>query len=205
MAIVDRFYVYMYLDLDNVPFYIGKGKDNRYKASKHLHKCRSNPFLKNKIRKVGVANIRIHFLHRNISEEEAFHWERYWIKYIGRRNLEAGTLCNLTDGGEGDSGRIVSEETRQKISKMKKGKMTGKKNPRYGKPGYWTGKERSEETKQKISEGLEGHTTSEETKQQISETLMSHKVSNGTRQKISRTLTERRNVNKGRKRETRND
>ena len=91
VKICSKFYVYMYLDVDNCPFYIGKGRGNRYRVSRHVYKGVTNRFLKNKIRKVGVDNIKVHFLHRNLTEEEAFHWERYWIKYIGRRDLKEGS------------------------------------------------------------------------------------------------------------------
>ena len=37
----------------------------------------------------------------NISEEEAFKKESFLIKNIGRADLGLGSLCNLTDGGEG--------------------------------------------------------------------------------------------------------
>lgn len=116
------FYIYMYLDQENVPFYIGKGSGSRYLVIHHLNGDSRNQFLKNKILKIGIENITIHKLHKNITEQESFYWEKYWIKYIGRRNTKEGTLCNLTDGGEGASGKLVSEETRAKISKIHKGK-----------------------------------------------------------------------------------
>ena len=53
---------------------------------------------------MGAENVKIHFLHKNISEEESFEWERYWIKYFGRRDNGTGQLTNHTDGGEGTSG-----------------------------------------------------------------------------------------------------
>jgi len=148
---MNKFYIYMYLDFYNIPFYIGKGKNNRYRVSQHLDKNSPNYLLKNKIRKVGADNIKIHFLHKDISEEEAFYWESYWIKYIGRRDLGEGTLCNLTDGGEGESGRTCFEETRQKISKSMRGKT------------------RSTETKQKMAQAVRGRILSDEHKQKISD------------------------------------
>lgn len=131
----------MYMDQDNQPFYIGKGKGNRWRPCNHSYNNSANPFLKRKIRKVGVDNIKIHFLHENLTEEEAFHWEKYWIKYIGRRDLKEGSLVNLTDGGEGDSGRICSLKHRQKIGVANRGKSAWNK-----------GVPHTKEQKQKLSE-----------------------------------------------------
>lgn len=205
----------MYLDLDNVPFYIGKGKKNRHLVGIHLSKCSPNRFLKNKIRKVGAKNVKIHFLHKNISEEEAFYWESYWIKYIGRRDLKEGTLCNLTDGGEGTSGRECSEETKRRVSKANKGKKNGmygkhhseeiknkirvaakgKPSGAKGKPAWNSGKvlgPRSEETRQKISAANKGKVRSFETCRKISVANKGKVLSKETKQKLSE-------VNKGKK------
>lgn len=160
------YYIYMYLDLDNIPFYVGKGKNGRYKVYMHLRKSDTNSFLKNKIRKVGEVNVKIQFLHRNLTEKEAFHWERYWIKYYGRRDLGTGTLCNLTDGGEiGPTGHKHTEEAKRKMSESSKGQVawnrgiphtvemkqkiseTLKGNPKLA---YWKGKTLLKETKRKM-------------------------------------------------------
>ena len=140
------YFVYMYLDLDNIPFYVGKGKDYRYYVGCHLGKACANKLLKNKIRKVGEDNVKIYFLYKNLTEEEAFKYERYYISVFGRRDLKEGTLCNLTDGGEGYGRRIVSKETRKRMSESSK----GEKNPMYG-------KKMSEESRKKMSEAHKGH------------------------------------------------
>ena len=151
----------MYSDIDNIPFYIGKGKGYRCYVSGHLQKGRPNPFLKNKIHKVGTENIKIHFLHKNFTEKEAFYWENYWIKYIGRRDKGEGTLCNLTDGGEGASGYKHTDETREKMSKALIGLLVGEKSPMYGKSP-------SNAIRQKISASLKGCTRSAETRCKMS-------------------------------------
>lgn len=154
-----EYYIYIYLDLDNVPFYIGKGKDDRYFVSKHLGKhlgkLNSNLFLKRKIRKVGKDNVKIQFIKENLTEQEAFCLERFWIKLIGRRDQGKGPLCNLTDGGEGISGNIRSEELRQHLSKVVKEAWKRKgghsKESKRKMIEARTGMKRSEETKKKIS------------------------------------------------------
>lgn len=131
----------MYLDQDNIPFYVGKGKNVRYYVSAHLGKRCPNLFLKNKIRKISVENVKIQFLHKNLTEEGAFRQERYWIKYYGRRDLGTGTLCNLTDGGEGSTGHVCSDEAKLKMSENNRWK---------GKPGPMANKLHSKTTKEKM-------------------------------------------------------
>ncbi|KKN19942.1 hypothetical protein LCGC14_0940710 [marine sediment metagenome] len=122
----------MYLDQDNVPFYIGKGKNDRWRPCNHCYSGYTNQLLKNKIKKIGADNVKVHFLHKDITDEDACEWEKYWIKHYGRRITHEGTLCNLSTGGErGPVGCIRSTETRLKISRAKIGtpawnKGTGK-------------------------------------------------------------------------------
>lgn len=184
---MNNFYVYMYLDQDNVPFYIGKGIGDRYFPS--LHNRKEQPYLRNKLCKLGYENVKIHFLHKNLTEEEAFTWEKYWIKYIGRKDKKEGTLCNLTNGGDGVSGVIpteesnlkrsqtlkgrnkgipLSKETCRKISESNKGVQAGEKNPMFGRCGK-DSRHFTSDSKRKISEANKGKVLSEETKQKISE------------------------------------
>jgi len=185
--------VYIYLDQKNIPFYVGKGKGNRYFICDHSNKKTANEFLKNKIRKVGKENIRIHFLHENLFEEEAFFWERYWINYIGRRDLKEGTLCNLTNGGEGPSGNLFSEESKQKLSMMRKGrKLTEETKRKIGKANK--GKTHTKETRQKLSIAGKGRVAwnkgiprSDDTKRKISKANTGHQHTEETKRKMSET------------------
>ena len=111
MVNTNRFYTYAYLREDMTPYYIGKGSENRiYKRSK---KCIKPPKDKS----------RIIFLKQNLTEQEAFKHEIYMIAVFGRIDLGTGILYNRTDGGDGASGAIVGEETRRKLSEMRKGKV----------------------------------------------------------------------------------
>jgi hypothetical protein len=62
------------------------------------------------------------------------------IAVFGRKDLGTGILHNRTDGGDGSSGWVPSEETKRKISEAHKGNT------------YMLGKTHSEETKRKMSE-----------------------------------------------------
>jgi group I intron endonuclease len=107
------------------PFYVGKGKGYRIKnTTKDL---RSNLFKSNKIKKLLENNIEIIKikLFENIEENESLQKEIMLIKTIGRRNLNNGPLVNLTDGGEGLSGFVYTEETLKKRSISQTGEGNG--------------------------------------------------------------------------------
>jgi hypothetical protein len=105
------YYVYFYLRSDFTPYYIGKGKEKR--AWEKHHKGILTPKNKSKII----------LIEQNLTELQAFILERYYIRWFGRKDNKTGILRNRTDGGEGVSGRIVSEKTKTKISKSHIGKQ----------------------------------------------------------------------------------
>lgn len=162
------FYVYELIDTRlGTTFYVGKGSGNR--CLDHFI-YRDNNRLKHsiidKILDLGmVVDIKIPFT-TNI-EEKALFYETDLISKHGRRNLNKGTLTNLTDGGEGVSGCIFSDERRLSISH----RVRGKSNPMFGRT-------RTDEEKQQISETRKRKTAlgliprrkhSEESKRHISE------------------------------------
>ena len=102
-----NYYTYAYLREDGTPYYIGKGKGDRAHIKHH---------------KIPVPKDRnkILFLKENLTEEEAFKHEIYMIAILGRKDLETGILRNRTNGGEGGSGRIVTEEHREKAKEIGK-------------------------------------------------------------------------------------
>jgi len=121
----NNFYVYIYLDprksgqynygeyeFSYEPFYVGKGSGRRWKDKKNDH-CE---YKINKIRGLGFKTIRIK-LRENIEETKAFEIEKELIKLIGKEILKEGPLTNETDGGEGKSGYILSEKTKEKLRK----------------------------------------------------------------------------------------
>jgi hypothetical protein len=157
-----RFYTYAYLREDRTPYYIGKGKGRRaFRKEKTIPRPPED---------------RILFLKTGLTEKEAFRHECYMIAVFGRKNNGTGILRNLTDGGEGHSGHIPTEETRKKIGDAHRGR---KRPPevcekiRRAKLGHPT----SEETRRKISEGKKGKgciPCSEEKKKKISEANKGH-------------------------------
>lgn len=105
-----NFYVYEYRHpVSGLPIYIGKGRGDRWIMHKYGS---SNIHLDRIIKKYGAANVPRRQLIIGLTEEQAFAIERVLITVIGRGN--AGSLVNITDGGEGSSGRIATIESREK-------------------------------------------------------------------------------------------
>lgn len=118
------------------------------------------------IQKYGWENFEHEIIEENIlTAKEAYEREQYWIKYY--HSFVGDEQCNgynLTIGGHGNFGRIVSEETKQKISKAKLGKKMTCKAWNLGIP-------LSEERKQNLRLKNLGKKQSEETKQKRKESL----------------------------------
>jgi len=157
------YYTYAYLREDRTPYYIGKGQGNRaYK------RCKTDI-------KPPKDKTRILILKKNLTEEESFKHEIYMIAVFGRKDLGTGILHNRTNGGEGSSGAILSEEHKRKISEKLKGRIHSKKSKKKmsesqrGENNPMYGKNLSDETKRKISEAQKGKTVSGETKRKMSE------------------------------------
>lgn len=189
----NQYYTYIYLDprkpgkfkygeykFDYEPFYVGKGRDDRY--IKHLaeaynHKDQ-NPYKCRIIRKIKkLLNIDpIILKHKeDLTDKQSLKEETKMIKIIGRHDLKKGPLSNLTDGGEGSSGIVCKPETRKKRSL----KMSGNLNPFYGKKHTKEAKMKnakahkranlSKETLKKMSDIKKGKVKSKETLRKISE------------------------------------
>ena len=144
-----RFYTYAYLRVDGTPYYVGKGTGDR------AYRDKGRPC------KPPQDKKRILILKNNLFEEEAFRHEIYMISIFGRKDLGTGILRNRSiGGGNAAEGRIVSEETRKKISNKLKGNII------------------SAETRKKISQAGIGRKFNEETRKKISEKSKNRKREN---------------------------
>lgn len=110
--------------------------DNKYCVYRHIKPCGevfyigegliTRPFVKSDRSKfwwkiVNKYGYEIDILKTNMSKQEAQDLEKLIINWYGRKNLKLGTLCNLTDGGDGHIGHIQTQEHKNKISKSLKG------------------------------------------------------------------------------------
>ena len=131
------YYTYAYLREDKTPYYIGKGRGKRiYSKTRTINAPRDKS--------------RILLLKKGLTEAEAFKHEVYMIFVFGRKDLGTGILRNRTNGGEGSSGAVRSEEAKKKMSAAK----SGKNHPQFGAP-------KTEEQKKKQSVAMSGKYTGE--------------------------------------------
>jgi len=114
---MNEYYIYFHINkTTGKVFYVGKGKDRR------AWRKEGRSYYWNNI--VNKYEYEIYIIHENLSEKRALDWEKLYISMFGRENL-----CNLTNGGEGTSGKISwnkgKKHTKEHIEKMKE-KLKGR-------------------------------------------------------------------------------
>lgn len=142
--------------------YIGKTVNlyRRLSVYKGLH-CKSQPKLHRSFLKYGYENHQFKILQELPNDVDQSILSTYEILYISQFKECGFKLLNLTDGGEGVSGRVVSEETKEKMRTIFKGRQF----PAYARVkalAFHTGRKCSEETRRKMSEASKGKKKSPE-------------------------------------------
>ena len=189
-------YVYKHIRKDtNEVFYIGIGKTK----NRPYETSRRNEYWKRIVNKVGHI---VEIIEDGLTWEQACEMETKLIKQYGRKDLNEGSLVNMTDGGDGLYGVIFTKERNEKISKTQKG-ITFEN--RFGKEisdklkknlsNSNLGKKLSTETKNKMKVYHTGKVgprlgmvTSAETKEKIRQSKLGHIKSEETKNKIRETI-----------------
>ena len=105
--------LYRHLKPNGEVFYIGIGNKDRPYSKKR------NKLWKRVVNKYGYT---IDILKKDMSWKDAVQIEKILISWYGRIDLGTGTLVNMTDGGEGNSGYIYTDEIKKKIGDKSRGR-----------------------------------------------------------------------------------
>ena len=148
------FYAYILVNsLTQEPFYVGRGCGDRINVHERdarrgdkNHKCNTIRYIWDH----GGEVQKVLYL-ENVNEEAAAWAELFLIAHWGRRDNNTGILTNLTDGGEGKTGVIFSEESKRKMSLARRGVP------------------KTDEFKKKVSQTLQGRIFTDEHRRKLSE------------------------------------
>jgi hypothetical protein len=155
-------YIYKHIRKDtNKVFYVGIGKNKNRKNSKYSRNEHWHSITKK-------TNFYSEIIEDNLTWDLACEREIFWIKFYGRADLNEGNLVNKTNGGEGVVGRIMSEEQKEKLRNIRKGKKT------------------SDETKEKLRIKQQGRKYNEESKKKMSESSKGKPKSDNHKKNISK-------------------
>lgn len=119
----DRYFIYKHTSPSG-KVYIGKTKQKDPKLRwLSGHGYESNKYFSNAIKKYGWRNFKHEVLARDLTEEQAYWNEIFFIDMFDSFNRKHG--YNLTKGGDGSLGRPLTEEHKRKLREATKAKCTG--------------------------------------------------------------------------------
>ena len=147
----NRFYVYEHLRADSgAVFYVGKGAGKRCYVR---GKGNRSPFWQSVVEKAGGFSVRI--VAKNLPEDLAFFIE---IERIAQLRSMGVRLCNLTDGGDGVSGWVRTPEWKAKVGKAHRGKIVSQETrDKISRAVRATGYRHPEDVRKKMSERKMGN------------------------------------------------
>lgn len=177
--------------------YIGKSIDVEGRLRDHLKLSgprKSGSHLRRAIAKYGRDSFKCTVLEECKDEATALLSEIFWIAFLDTKSPYG---FNLTDGGEGVSGAVPSEETRAKISAGNRGKaVSAETRAKIGAASR--ARVCTDEARANMSASRRGRTHTPETRAKMSAALMGN--SRGSGHTIS--AATRAKMNAGRRKET---
>jgi group I intron endonuclease len=173
--------IYRITNLLNNKVYIGQSKNPKTRWSRHKSDARygKNNHLSLAIKKYGIENFEFTIIIQTKLIDEVDNLEKLCILQYNSTDYSVG--YNISSGGQ--ACKLVSKETREKMS-----------NKRKGKPSPMLGKHHTDETKLILSESNKGNTfrlgtkVSIETKNKLSEINIGKKASKETIIKMSNSM-----------------
>jgi hypothetical protein len=195
----EKFYVYYLRRPDKedpfepgrgCPFYVGKGCDRRVNSHKGeakqlLHKPGKKPYKISIIHSLWKRGLDFErdIVFDNLNEQEAFETEIEAIQAYGRKDNGTGILANMTDGGDGNSGLIHSDDSKEKMRQANLGKQLTTETKEKLRQASLVRKP-SVETIKKISQANSGKKPSPESIEKNRQAHLGKKASLETKEKI---------------------
>jgi group I intron endonuclease len=161
--------VYVIVDENNNPFYIGQTKNLKRRVKRHFSDAKNKTYDYYVCRKIGKfleenKEIGFDIIEDNIDKENI---DKKEIEYIKRFKELGYKLCNLTEGGQGYYS--FTEEQRKRAVKNRIGLKRSKETRRRMSESQ-TGRKFSKEHKEKLSAARKKRTTKPETRLKASQT-----------------------------------
>jgi len=162
--------VYKITNLVNGKVYVGQTtKGAEYRFRQHISDSKRTKgygctLLQRAMRRHGVDNFRMEVLGAYSSMDDLCKAECTWIEVLRARDRDHG--YNITLGGDTTKGRVVSAETRKKMSDAFRGRVF------------------SDETRRRMSESAKGRSISKESVAKRLITMKGYHHSDETRRKI---------------------
>ena len=110
---MNNYIIYVHQNKINGKLYIGQTKQKPQERWRNGEGYFNSTYFYHAIKKYGWSNFNHIILIENLSLQEANEIEKFLINKYNTKNHNFG--YNLTDGGDGQLGRIPSEETKEKI------------------------------------------------------------------------------------------
>ena len=181
-------YVYRHIRLDkNEPFYIGIGTDSNYQRA--YSKSSRNIFWN---RVVNFTDYEVEIIMDNLTKDIAKQKEIEFISLYGKKINKTGTLVNISDGGDGNSGGKHTEEAKKKIGEANKFKDYSKFNRSHFQTQEYKdkiskinkGRKMPDSMREKTSLRMKNRVLSEEHKEKLRNLKLGFKASQETKDKM---------------------